>query len=77
VKCHFIHDDEAGKVWIPGCYSGLYTEGICSCRIWQKEQAKQWKENDPEYKARIENKELLKENARLHRIIEKLTNKKI
>lgn len=74
MKCHFIYADGM-KVWIPGCYSGIYSEGYCSCRIYEKERQKKWKEDDPEFKARIENKELWKENARLNRIIDKLIKK--
>lgn len=71
MKCHYAHED-GEKFWIPGCYQGIYSEPRCFCREWQKEQEKQYKENDPEFKARIENKELWKENARLTRIIERL-----
>ena len=76
MKCHWAREEDGTKFWIPGCPQGFYTEGKCACRIWEKERQKQWEkealENNPEYKARIENKELWKENARLQRIIEKL-----
>lgn len=74
MKCHYAYEN-GEKFWIPGCYEGIYSEPFCYCKKIQKEQAKLRKENDPEFKARKENIELWKENARLHRIINKLTNK--
>lgn len=71
MKCHFTYV-EGMKVWIPGCYSGIYTEGFCACRINEKERLKRVRENDPEYKARIENIKLWDENAKLHRVIDAL-----
>ena len=75
MKCHYAREG-VEKFWIPGCYAGIYSEPYCSCREYEKERQKQWKEDDPEFKARKENKELWKENARLHRIIERLTKKR-
>lgn len=74
MKCHYAYEGEE-KFWIPGCYSGMYSDGYCQCRVYEKELQKQWRENEPEFKARKENKELWKENARLHRLIEKLLKK--
>ena len=74
MKCHYAREG-AEKFWIPGCYAGIYSEPYCSCREHQKELLKKQKENDPEFIARTENKELWKENARLQRIIDKLTNR--
>jgi hypothetical protein len=78
---HWAFDKDVGKFWLPGDYCCIYTEGICNCRIVAIERRKKEKklqiENDPEYKARKQNEELWKENARLIRIIEKLTNRKL
>lgn len=63
-KCHYIHDKEAGKVLIPGCYGAMYGDmSLCTCRP-EKIETEQSKE-----KKLI--KELEKENARLWRIIKK------
>lgn len=76
MKCHYTYEGKE-KFWIPGCHQGFYSDGYCACRVHEKELQKQWKENDPEFKARNENKLLWKENARLMRIIDKiLTHKK-
>jgi len=77
MRCHWAH--EGGKrFWIPGCMWAVNNpehDGQCYCRIDEKKLQQKWKENDPEFKARIENKALWKENARLNRIIQKLTSK--
>lgn len=71
MRCHYIYDKEAGKVWIPGCWGGLYDPEGCTCtdeitefesRLYNRKVAELKKEN----------KELQKEVFRLHRIIKKL-----
>lgn len=32
MRCHYIYDKIAGKVWIPGCYGGIYGPLHCTCR---------------------------------------------
>lgn len=75
MKCHYAYEDNE-KFWIPGCHQGFYSEPRCVCKEYQKELLKRQKEDDPEFKARKENVELWKENARLHRIIERLRQSK-
>lgn len=73
-RCHWIHDKKAGKVWIPGCYQGIYSEGYCGCRQWDKEQMCKRPNEAKEYNKL--NERLLKENNRLIKIIERLTKKR-
>ncbi len=76
--CYFTYDEKTNqKVWIPGCmgaamdYNGQYPEGCCECRNNRLAACKV--EPFVNKKELIEENELLrKENASLHRIIDKL-----
>lgn len=79
-KCHYIYDEEIGKVLIPGCYGMLHTEDMnfCTCRDYPETAAQFEKReyNETVNKLKAENKELKKENALLNRIIKKLCQRK-
>lgn len=66
MKCHYIYDKKAGKVWIPGCWNGIYGPEHCTCRIEKQDY------NDEDVKLKREIRELEKEVHRLNRIIKKL-----
>jgi hypothetical protein len=73
MKCHWAVEGDK-KYWIPGCWSSVVhpeVDGCCPCR---KERKNKRVEN-PDKQVERDNKYLLKENARLNRLIEKLTKK--
>lgn len=79
MKCHWVVEGEE-KFWIPGCIQAAVhpmEDGCCPCRDYDRKRKKEADRMDPEKAAIRENKYLLKENARLNRIIEKLTNRKV
>lgn len=74
-KCHYIHDKEAGKVWIPGCMGGTYGPEFCYCKRNEPTTYKGFEKQ--EYNRILTEKneqirELEKENAMLWRIIGKI-----
>jgi hypothetical protein len=76
MRCYWTYD-KGEKFWIPGCHLAFYSkDGLCHCRVHEKEQAKKRKALEPESILKQENKQLWKENAALHRIIDKLIKKK-
>jgi hypothetical protein len=72
MKCHYTNVEGVGRVHIPGCMgAAVHGPSRCTCR---------WKPDNPittRDKERVKLiKELEKENARLERIINKLTGRK-
>ncbi len=80
MKCHYVYDKEYGKVHIPGCWAVVHSGDPkrCTCRsfpeTFQQFEKKEYTEKLLEKNRQI--KELEQENARLKRIIKKLTNAK-
>lgn len=66
MRCHYIYDEQAGKVHIPGCMgSAVYGPRRCTCYpIKTKPEAANKKDQHI--------KDLEKQNAQLWRIIKKL-----
>lgn len=79
-KCHYVYDEQAGKVLIPGCYSMLHTDDMsrCTCRdrtdTFKEFEKKEYNEKLSELRQQII--DLEKENASLYRIIKKLAKKR-
>lgn len=71
MRCHYIYDKDAGRVWIPGCWGGLYGPDGCTCSSTLPEFEKKLY-NEKLAELNKENKELQKEVFRLNRIIKKL-----
>lgn len=72
-KCYWAYED-GQKFWIPGCHLAIYQDcGPCHCREWEKEQAKLHPSEEKEYKKL--NRQLLKENERLIKVIDELKSK--
>lgn len=78
MRCQYIYDKKAGKVWIPGCWGGIYGPEGCTCNAsnmtFPEFEKKLYNENLAKLKK--ENMELQKEVFRLNRIIKKLINVK-
>lgn len=74
MRCHYIYDKNAGRVWIPGCWGGLYGPDRCTCSstfaTLPEFEKKLYNEKLAELNK--ENKELQKEVFRLNRTIKKL-----
>lgn len=80
MKCHYIYDEEVGKVLIPGCW-GTVIHGIenCECRNMYDSFGKYEKALYNEAIGRQNKiiKELESENARLNRLVKNLLMKGI
>lgn len=89
-KCHYIYDEEIGKVLIPYCWSVVHTGKMedCTCRNVSNPEDETFKQYENKlYRNKIQQyindkkelskyiKELEKENASLQRIIKKLCQK--
>lgn len=70
MRCHFIYDEETKtKILIPHCWSSLHQEDLSMCTC-VRQSPKTANEEDSYIKT------LEKENAKLNRIIKKLTHGK-
>lgn len=78
MRCHYIYDKKAGKVWIPSCWGGLYGPEGCNCGTTNLSFTQFEKKlfNEKMAEVRKENNELQKEIFRLNRVIKKLINGK-
>lgn len=78
MRCHYTYDEEAGKVWIPGCWGGVYRPDACTCKneITTYAQYEKQKYNKEISALRHEVKELEGEVFRLERLNKKLINHK-
>lgn len=78
MRCHYIYDKKAGKVWIPGCWGGINGPEGCNCNSSNMTFAQFEKKiyNEKLSELNKENSELQKEIFRLNRIIKKLINGK-
>ncbi len=71
MRCHYTYDKEAGKVWIPGCYSGIYDPANCCC----SKSFKQFERDEFNQTIKAKDKEIKDlegEVFRLERVIKKL-----
>lgn len=75
MRCHYIYDKDAGKVWIPGCWGGIYGPDGCTCASdMTLPEFEKTVYNEKLAELNKENKELQKEVFRLNRTIKKLLN---
>lgn len=77
MRCHYIYDKKAGKVWIPGCWGGIYGPLGCNCGTSEMtfEQFEKKLYNEKLTELKKENTELQRKVFRLNRIIRKLLKK--
>ena len=80
MKCHYTYTDKSEKVLIPFCWPVVLSGdmSLCSCRSEKTFAAfERERYNETVKLLRAEVKDLEHENARLNRIIKKLTNKSV
>lgn len=78
MKCHYVYDEEVGRVLIPGCWSVVISDDKddCTCQTTTFSQFEKEKYNEVlKEKSRLI-KELESENMRLNNIIQNLLKEK-
>jgi uncharacterized coiled-coil protein SlyX len=55
MKCHYVYDQFAGKVWIPGCWGGINGPTHCYC-----DRGGDGPETYPQFERRLYNEQLKK-----------------
>lgn len=76
MKCHYIYDEKAGKVLIPGCWSVVNSQDIsdCNCTTTTFSQFEKAKYNEVLKEKCKLIKELEHENLRLNNKIKRILN---
>jgi hypothetical protein len=78
MRCRYVYDKEAGKVWIPGCWGGLYGPDGCHCSneptTFAGFEKQKYNETVSSLKAQLN--EVQKENSMLWRLFRKRLQQK-